>query len=331
MRNRANGGDRLGPHPQQWCLPYEAWRNQKLMNVGGAMEDELVRVVRDSIESESPSPTNSSSSNYLALSHRTQYLILQDVLRSETSPEDKILLLPRSQRRDPSSIIFYPGLMAVFAVSSDFQDNSKYARFRYQGLEFCEELEIIFGGTMATSQRSWTLATGALSEDSAIKTNSTILEEIAEYDEEEINPDEDACHMVNNQLKRKKMASEALSKKLAKRTTGDLTKGRRKLGDVRQGRPDRKGSGNQSSESIGAEFGEHHRPSSSPFDEFESREHTRGVNAASPFFLDRKPDPRVELSGAYWNQRGRRDPTLSPGISRTFLGHQQDKLGPEIP
>ncbi|KAI9076985.1 hypothetical protein K1719_041061 [Acacia pycnantha] len=188
-------------------------------------------------------------------------------------------------------------------------DNSKYARFRYQGIEFCEELEIIFRGTVATSQHSWTLATGAPSEDSAIKTNPTILEEIAEYDEEETNPDEDACHM----------------------TTGDLTKGRRKLGDVRQGRPDRKGSGNQSSESIGAEFGEHHRPSSSPFDEFESRERTRGVNAASPFFLDRKPDPRVELSGAYWNQRGRRDPTLSPGISRTFLGHQQDKLGPEIP
>lgn len=54
-------------------------------------EDELVRMVRDFMESESPSPAISSSSNCLALSHRTQYLILQDVLRSETTLEAKIL------------------------------------------------------------------------------------------------------------------------------------------------------------------------------------------------------------------------------------------------
>ncbi|KAI9123078.1 hypothetical protein K1719_005967 [Acacia pycnantha] len=83
-------------------------------------------------------------------------------------------------------------------------------------LEFREELEIIFGETVATSQRSWTPATGAPSEDSSIKTNPTIPEEIDEYDEEETNLDEDASHMVNNQLKRKKIASEAMSKKLAK-------------------------------------------------------------------------------------------------------------------
>ncbi|KAK4260798.1 hypothetical protein QN277_003869 [Acacia crassicarpa] len=57
---------------------------------------------------------------------------------------------------------------------------------------------------------------GVPSEDSAIKTNSTIPEEIAEYDEEETNPDEDTSPMVNNQLKRKKMTSEAMSKKMAK-------------------------------------------------------------------------------------------------------------------
>ncbi|KAK4264775.1 hypothetical protein QN277_025905 [Acacia crassicarpa] len=59
--------------------------------MGSLEEDELVRMVRDFIESESPSPTNSSSSNCHALSHRTQYLILQDVLRSETSSEAKVL------------------------------------------------------------------------------------------------------------------------------------------------------------------------------------------------------------------------------------------------
>ncbi|KAI9111132.1 hypothetical protein K1719_017743 [Acacia pycnantha] len=96
------------------------------------------------------------------------------------------------------------------------KDNGKYVRFRYQGLEFREELEIIFGETVATSQRSWTPATGAPSEDSSIKTNPTIPKEIDEYDEEETNLDEDASHMVNNQLKRKKIASETMSKKLAK-------------------------------------------------------------------------------------------------------------------
>ncbi|XP_028798135.1 uncharacterized protein LOC114753611 [Neltuma alba] len=59
--------------------------------MGSLEEDELVRMVRDFIESESPSPTNSSSSNCLALSHRTQYLILQDVLTGETSSEAKVL------------------------------------------------------------------------------------------------------------------------------------------------------------------------------------------------------------------------------------------------
>ncbi|KAI9082062.1 hypothetical protein K1719_035987 [Acacia pycnantha] len=80
------------------------------------------------------------------------------------------------------------------------KDNSKYARFRYQGLEFHEELEIIFGETVATSQRSWTPATGAPSEDSSIKTNPTIPEEIDEYDEEETNLDEDASHMQGNRF-----------------------------------------------------------------------------------------------------------------------------------
>ncbi|MED6180724.1 hypothetical protein PIB30_012874 [Stylosanthes scabra] len=52
-------------------------------------EEELVRMVQDFIESESTPPTiNSNSSNF----HRTQYFILQDILRSsETEAESKIL------------------------------------------------------------------------------------------------------------------------------------------------------------------------------------------------------------------------------------------------
>ncbi|KAG5015722.1 hypothetical protein AAZX31_08G145800 [Glycine max] len=56
-------------------------------------EDELVQMVQDFIESESTSPTSSTSSNCHTLNHRTQYFILQDVLRSEgdTGCEAKVL------------------------------------------------------------------------------------------------------------------------------------------------------------------------------------------------------------------------------------------------
>ncbi|KAI9074074.1 hypothetical protein K1719_043966 [Acacia pycnantha] len=56
--------------------------------------------------------------------------------------------------------------------------------------------------TVATSQHAWTLAMGVPIQDSAINTIPTIPEEIAECDDEESNPDEDASPMVNNQLKR---------------------------------------------------------------------------------------------------------------------------------
>lgn len=37
MRNQANGGDMVGPHPGRWCLPYGAWRKWRAMKVGGAV------------------------------------------------------------------------------------------------------------------------------------------------------------------------------------------------------------------------------------------------------------------------------------------------------
>ncbi|XP_020215733.1 uncharacterized protein LOC109799563 [Cajanus cajan] len=56
-------------------------------------EDELVQMVQDFIESESTSPTSSASSNCHTLNHRTQYFILQDILRSEgdAASEAKVL------------------------------------------------------------------------------------------------------------------------------------------------------------------------------------------------------------------------------------------------
>ncbi|KAK7399397.1 hypothetical protein VNO78_10579 [Psophocarpus tetragonolobus] len=56
-------------------------------------EEELVRMVQDFIESESTSPTSSTSSNCHALNHPTQFFILQDILSSEsdTASEAKVL------------------------------------------------------------------------------------------------------------------------------------------------------------------------------------------------------------------------------------------------
>ncbi|KAK7358845.1 hypothetical protein VNO77_00785 [Canavalia gladiata] len=61
--------------------------------MGSLEEDELVQMVQDFIESESTSPTRSTSTNCHALNHRTQYFILQDILRSEgdTAAEGKVL------------------------------------------------------------------------------------------------------------------------------------------------------------------------------------------------------------------------------------------------
>ncbi|BAT73276.1 hypothetical protein LR48_Vigan01g015500 [Vigna angularis] len=56
-------------------------------------EDELVQMVQDFIESESTSSTASTSTNCHTLTHRTQFFILQDILRSEgdAAPETKVL------------------------------------------------------------------------------------------------------------------------------------------------------------------------------------------------------------------------------------------------
>lgn len=45
--------------------------------MGSLEEDQLVQMVQDFMESESPSPTDSNSSKCAALSHQTQLLILQ--------------------------------------------------------------------------------------------------------------------------------------------------------------------------------------------------------------------------------------------------------------
>ncbi|KAI9119311.1 hypothetical protein K1719_009986 [Acacia pycnantha] len=88
--------------------------------------------------------------------------------------------------------------------------------FNIKNQNYVRNWKSSLGNTVVTSQHAWTPAMGVPIEDSAINTTPTILEEIVEYDDEESSPDEDANPMENNQLKRKNMTSEAMSKKMAK-------------------------------------------------------------------------------------------------------------------
>ncbi|TKY60416.1 hypothetical protein E2542_SST17515 [Spatholobus suberectus] len=81
------------PHTNfHYALFFSLTRKEKT-EMGSLEEDELVRMVQDFIESESTSPTSSTSSNCHTLNHRTQYFILQDILRSEggTAAEANVL------------------------------------------------------------------------------------------------------------------------------------------------------------------------------------------------------------------------------------------------
>ncbi|XP_017972827.1 PREDICTED: uncharacterized protein LOC108661341 [Theobroma cacao] len=97
--------------------------------------------------------------------------------------------------------------------------NPKYAKFRYQGLEHVDELEFIFGDTVATSQNAWTPAMGIPIEDNVRSTNLTPLQDNVEFDAEEFNCDEDDNPIVNTEMKRKKMVLEEMGKKVAKGKT----------------------------------------------------------------------------------------------------------------
>ncbi|KAF7834168.1 DUF506 family protein [Senna tora] len=73
--------------------------------MGSLEEDQLVQMVQDFIESESPYTANSTSPNSSSLTHQTQRFILEDVLRSETKAEAKVrnYVLKHMRRRKRDS------------------------------------------------------------------------------------------------------------------------------------------------------------------------------------------------------------------------------------
>ncbi|XP_061355112.1 uncharacterized protein LOC133299644 [Gastrolobium bilobum] len=78
------------------------------------------------------------------------------------------------------------------------KDNAKYAKFRFQGLKFREELECIFGVTI-TSQHAWPLAMGVPIEDNAINVTRAMPKEIVKYGDEEFNLDKHVSPVVSMQ------------------------------------------------------------------------------------------------------------------------------------
>lgn len=116
------------------------------------------------------------------------------------------------------------------------QENAKFARFRYQGLEFRDELEHIFGEPKPiTSQNAQTPIVGLSIESSdknidsnvpqeAIESSgknigSNVPQEVMESDDEELNLDNEFIPITNTQSKKKRKTSQDIGETVAKDTT----------------------------------------------------------------------------------------------------------------
>ncbi|CAJ2646006.1 unnamed protein product [Trifolium pratense] len=95
------------------------------------------------------------------------------------------------------------------------RENVKYAKFRYQGLEFRDEMEFIFGEAVATSQYQWTPALGVPSESNINNTTTNVPHEIIESDDSGYN-DEDLTLVENTQFKKKRKIVSNMGEKAAK-------------------------------------------------------------------------------------------------------------------
>jgi hypothetical protein len=87
------------------------------------------------------------------------------------------------------------------------QENAKYAKFRYQGLEFRDDLDFIYGETVATTQCQWTPALGVPLEFDGKNTIDGVSLENLESD------DDDVVLVENTQSKKKRKASPDMGEK----------------------------------------------------------------------------------------------------------------------
>jgi len=96
------------------------------------------------------------------------------------------------------------------------QENVKYSKFRFQGLEFCDELELIYRNAMATSQHQWTPALCVPFESSCKNTTTNVPQEIIDSDDSEFDIDDHVSLVQNTQPKKKRKISPDIEEKVTK-------------------------------------------------------------------------------------------------------------------
>lgn len=102
------------------------------------------------------------------------------------------------------------------------RENVKYLKFRYQGLEFRDELEFIYGDAVATSQHQWTPALGVPLESNGKNTTTNVPQEIIDSDDSEFDIGDHFSPVENTQPKKKRKVSPNIGEK--------VTKGKAKVG-----------------------------------------------------------------------------------------------------
>ncbi|KEH37806.1 hypothetical protein MTR_2g047922 [Medicago truncatula] len=114
------------------------------------------------------------------------------------------------------------GLLKLWLLKKSLQENVKYLKFRYQGLEFLDELEFIYRDAVATSQHQWTPALGVPLESNGKNTTTNVPQEIIDSDDSEFNIGDHFSPMEYTQPKKKRKVSPNIGEK--------VTKGKAKVG-----------------------------------------------------------------------------------------------------
>ncbi|XP_057457424.1 uncharacterized protein LOC130748255 [Lotus japonicus] len=110
-------------------------------------------------------------------------------------------------------------------------ENPKYGKFRYQGLEFHDELDFIFGEAVATSQDAWTPAMSVPIETCPENATPNMPHEVIESDNDDFNLEGDYSPVENTQPKKKRKVSQDNKNKvtMSKGKAGTATAMRKSL------------------------------------------------------------------------------------------------------
>ncbi|RHN67011.1 hypothetical protein MtrunA17_Chr3g0098031 [Medicago truncatula] len=81
-------------------------------------------------------------------------------------------------------------------------ENVKYSKFRFQGLEFRDELEFMYGNAMATSQHQWTSTLSVPFEFNGKNTTTNVPQEIIDSDDSEFDIGDQFIPLENTKPKK---------------------------------------------------------------------------------------------------------------------------------